>query len=156
VRAVLGAACVLAGAVLLLQALHAGRDWLWARYPGWQAVMQPLLALTCGDEPCTLRPPRALDSLRVESSGLVRVERSDLYRLQVALRNQQRHEVALPAVELTLTDTQGQLIARRVLRAQELGARSAAVAGGGELTLQSLLRVTAPPVAGYTIELFYP
>lgn len=156
VRALLGTACVFAAAALLLQLLHAGRDGLWARYPGWQPVMQPLLALTCGDEPCRMRPPRLLDSLRVESSGLVRVERSELYRLQVALHNQQRHEVALPALELALTDTQGRLIARRVLPPQELGVRSAALGAGRELTLQATLRVTAPPVSGYTIELFYP
>jgi hypothetical protein len=55
--------------------------------------------------------------LAVESSGLVRAgEVSSLYKLQlVALRNRADIAVMMPALDLALTDTQGQPVARKVL-----------------------------------------
>jgi Protein of unknown function (DUF3426) len=152
VRAALALGCVAAGLLLAGQWMVAQRDLVAARSPG----LKPMLAAACAVLGCEVRPPRSLEALRVESSGVVRVEKSDLYRLSVALRNLRPHEVALPAFELALTDTQGQLIARRVLRAGELGARVESLAAGAELTLQCTIQVAAGTVAGYTIELFYP
>lgn len=151
-RAALTSACAVAAVVLAAQWLIAQRDLVAARAP----ATKPLLVAACAALGCEVQPPRALDALRVESSGLARVEKSDLYRLSVALRNMRSHEVALPAFELALTDTQGQLIARRVLRAGELGARAGTLGSGAELTLQSTIQVGSGTVAGYTIELFYP
>jgi Protein of unknown function (DUF3426) len=72
--------------------------------------------------------------------------------------------VALPALELSLTDAQGKLLARRVLRAADFGVTQNTVAAGRELNLQATMQTAfASPangpqeaVAGYTIELFYP
>jgi len=86
----------------------------------------------------------------------VRVEKSDVYRLSVALRNRAALEVALPALELSLTDSQGKLVARRVLPMSELGVNQATLAAGRELSLNATLQAATAPVAGYTIELFYP
>ena len=97
-----------------------------------------------------------IDSLVVENSGLVRVEKSNVYRLSVALRNRAALEVALPALELSLTDGQGKLVARRVLSARELGVNQATLGAGREMQLQATLQAATAPVAGYTIELFYP
>ena len=152
VRAALALACAAAALSVAGQWMLAQRDLIAARSP----ALKPLLTTACSAIGCEVRAPRSLEALRVESSGLVRVEKSDLYRLTVALRNLRAHEVALPALELVLTDTQGQLIARRVLRAAEVGARVGALATGGELTLQATLQVGGGTVAGYTIELFYP
>lgn len=152
VRAALALGCVAASLLLAGQWMVAQRDLVAARSPG----LKPMLAAACSVLGCEVRAPHALDALRVESSGVVRVEKGDLYRLSVALRNLRTHEVALPAFELALTDTQGQLIARRVLRASELGAPVGSLAAGAELTLQCTIQVAAGTVAGYTIELFYP
>lgn len=152
VRALLASALFAATALLAAQWLYVWRDQAAARWP----VLRPLLAQTCDTLGCRIGPVRSIESLAVESSGLVRVDKSDVYRLGVALRNQGSYDVALPAIELALTDTQGQLIARRVLRAAELGAGSATLAAHGDLALQATIQVAAAPVAGYTIELFYP
>jgi hypothetical protein len=152
VRAVLGVACLLAAALLAGQWLLAQRDLMAARSP----ALKPWLTGACAALGCEVKAPRALDGLRVESSGIARVDKTDYYRLSVALRNLRAHEVALPAIELALTDTQGRLIARRVVRAGELGARAGSLASGAELMLQGTLRVESGLVAGYTIELFYP
>lgn len=152
VRAALAVGCFVGAAGLAGQWLVAQRDLTAARSP----ALKPLLEAACATLGCEVRPPRALEGLRVESSGVVRADRADHYRVNVVLRNLRGHEVAVPAFELALTDTQGQLIARRVLQAADLGARSGALAAGAELPLQCTIQVASGTVAGYTIELFYP
>ncbi|MBL8324550.1 MAG: DUF3426 domain-containing protein, partial [Rubrivivax sp.] len=154
VRAALAVACLAAGIALVGQWALAQRDLVAARSPAFR----PLLTAACEAFGCALHAPRVIDALRVEASGVVRADnlRNDLYRLSVTLRNLRTHEVALPAFELALTDTQGQMIARRVLQPAEIGARSEALAANAELMLQATVQVTSGTVAGYTIELFYP
>jgi predicted Zn finger-like uncharacterized protein len=156
VRAGLAAVSVLALLALLAQTAHSYRDLLAARWP----ATQPLLVQACGVLGCTVQAPRLIDALVVDSSGLLRVERSSVYKLSVTLRNQDQLTVALPALDLTLTDTQGRLVARRVLSTTELGTTQASLAAGAELALQATLQTPAAgagqAVAGYTIDLFYP
>lgn len=152
VRALLGLGVLAAALALATQSIYVLRDHAAARWP----ELQPLLASACASLGCRIEALRAIDALVVENSGLVRVEKSELYKLSIALRNRRGYEVALPAIDLSLTDTQGRLIARRVLRASELGAGGATLAGGAELALQASIQVAAAPVTGYTIDLFYP
>ncbi|MDE2145539.1 MAG: zinc-ribbon and DUF3426 domain-containing protein [Burkholderiales bacterium] len=152
VRAGLAAVAVLGLLGLAGQVGYSYRDLVAARYP----ALAPVLAQACAALGCTIAPPRLIESLSVDSSGLVRVDNSNRYRLSVALRNRAGVEAALPALELALTDSQGRLLARRVLRPGELGAGQAALPAGREVTLQATLQAATDPVAGYTIELFYP
>lgn len=158
VRAALAATAAVAALGLLGQVTLAYRDQVAARFPATRAA----LVQVCEGLGCSVQPPRAINSLVVDSSALVRVERSSVYKLQVGLRNATSHELALPALDLSLTDSQGRLIARRVLLAEELLAQNAtpeapaALAGGRELVLQATLQSAGEPIAGYTIELFYP
>ncbi len=153
VRAALAVAASLALFTLLAQVLLEYRDLAAARFPG----IRPALMSACSALGCQVQAARAINSLTVESSGLVRVERSSIYRLQVALRNRAGIEVALPALDLSFTDSQGRLIARKVLHPAELGASQTTLGSGRELALQTTLQAgAAEPIAGYTIELFYP
>ena len=159
VRAALAAVAVLALLVLVAQMGLEYRDLLAARLP----ATRPWLEQACAPLGCTVDAARAIDSLAVDSSGLVRVEKSNLYRLQVALRNRAGIDLAVPALEITLTDSQGRLMARKVLRLAELGAPQATIGAGRELNVQATLQAAAggdataaQPIAGYTIELFYP
>jgi predicted Zn finger-like uncharacterized protein len=164
VRAALTAAAVAGALALPLQVAFEYRDLIAARWP----VARSALVAACSALGCTVGAARAIESLAVESSGLVRVEKSNVYRLSVSLRNRAGIELALPALDLTLTDAQGQLISRRVLRTSELGAAQATLGPGRELALQATLQSAAQStaagvapagpvvVAGYTIELFYP
>jgi hypothetical protein len=110
----------------------------------------------CGLFGCRIEPPRLADGLVVDSSGLVRIDRSQNYRLTVVLRNSAPIALAVPAIDLTLTDAQGEVIARRVLRAGELGVTQPSLPGGGELSMKAVLAVAGRGVSGYTIEVFYP
>jgi predicted Zn finger-like uncharacterized protein len=146
-----------AAAMLLLmlgaQVALRERDELAARWP----ITEPALAGLCHALGCTVEPPRTLDALAVESSGLSRIDGQPLHRLQVALRNRAAHGVAMPAFDLTLTDLRGEVVARRVLRAAELAAGApAALRGGAEWSASAVLDLSELRVAGYTIELFYP
>jgi G:T/U-mismatch repair DNA glycosylase len=94
----------------------------------------------------------------------VRVEKTNTYKLNIALRNRANVAVAVPALELSLTDAQGKLMARRVLRTTDFGVTPSSVPAGRELSLQATLQTAfatannepQEAVAGYTIELFYP
>jgi predicted Zn finger-like uncharacterized protein len=158
VRAGLAGTALIAGALLAAQAAHTWREPLAVRVP----LLAPLLSQACAWLGCELGAPRALQALSVESSGLVRVERSTLYELQVSLRNRARHAVAVPALDLTLTDANGALIARRVLQPADLGAGAATIAPGRDFVLQATLQAAATAdgadrvINGYTVEMFYP
>jgi len=152
VRAALAATVVLGAAGLAAQLGLAYRDLVAARFP----ALRPVLQAACQPLNCNVGPAHVIESLVVESSGLVRVEKSNVYRLSVALRNHAALEVALPSLELSLTDGQGKLVARRVLSASEFGVNQATLGAGRELQLQATLQAATAPVAGYTIELFYP
>ena len=60
-----------------------------------------------------------------------------------------------PAIDLTLTDGAGRLVARRALAPAELRA-APTIAAGADLQLQTALDVRGVRVAGYTVEIFYP
>lgn len=158
VRAALAGVALLAALLLAVQVAHTWRDRLAARVP----ALAPWLEQGCALLGCDVGPARVLDALAVESSGLLRVERSNLYKLQVSLRNRADHPVALPALDLSLTDARGQLVARRVLQPADLGARAATIPPGRDLALQATLQASPAAdgssrvIAGYTVEMFYP
>lgn len=151
-RALLGGAAVLLAGAALIQGLRGFHAPLTAEWPQTRTWVEPLCRLAG----CRVEPPRRLDALSVEGSSLVQLDGGALTRLSLVLRNRDRNEVLLPAIELTLTDVQGTVVARKVFAAGELGAPGAAIAGGAELALQGVLDTGGLPVVGYTIELFYP
>jgi predicted Zn finger-like uncharacterized protein len=133
-------------------ALH-HRDVLAARWPGSAELLRAL----CAPLECSLQAPRSLDAVSVQSSGLTRVDGTPYYRLQVAVYNRAGWPVAMPALDLTLTDTRGEVVTRRVLQAAELASTAPDALGAGtEWSAQATLDVGDRRVTGYTIELFYP
>ncbi len=161
VRAGLLAAALAASALLALQVLVTYRDLAAARLP----ALRPLLQGSCALLGCTVGPALAINSLVVESSGLVRADKPNHYRLQVALRNRAGIAVALPAIDVTLTDTQGAVISRKVLLPTDMGSTIDSLPAGQSLTLQATLQNLAQgnggeagvsAIAGYTVEVFYP
>lgn len=153
VRRALATLAALLALILAVQVALQRRDELAAR---WPATAPTLIAL-CGLLGCEVEAPRTLDALAVESSGLTRVEGAPLYRLQVALRNRANTPVLTPALDLTLTDLRGEIVARRVLQAADFGGRAPGrLAAGADWSVNALLDLGDTRVAGYTVELFYP
>lgn len=154
VRGLLALLALALAALLAGQAALHHRDALSARYPQARVALLQL----CARLGCTLQPPRDIAAVVIDSSSFLQA-RGDAsrYELQVALKNTAAHPVAMPLLELTLTDAQEQALVRRVLRPQsELGAAS-------ELAPGAVWSATAPvqlagttPVAGYRLLAFYP
>jgi predicted Zn finger-like uncharacterized protein len=153
VRAALAVAGVLAALVLAAQVVVHQRDDLAAQHPGAAGALTAL----CDLLGCSVGPPRHIEALAVEASGLARIEGGSLHKLQITLRNRHPTPVLAPAIELSLTDARSELLARRVLVARDFGAAlPERVAAGAELQLAVVLDLGEQRVAGYTVELFYP
>jgi len=149
-------ACLCALAVLALQYLRHERDILVARQPQLRPVLQAL----CDWTHCRLAAPRMIAAISIEGASLSS-DRNEGYRLDFTLRNGARMPLAMPAVELTLLDTQERALVRRVLQPNEFGAPGV-LAAGAERNASLPVRLSGPdaaglpPVAGYRLSAFYP
>lgn len=152
VRLSLGLLCGLALLALGLQATWQFRDALVARYP----QLRPDLQAFCDLAHCELKPWQRLESFSVDSSALSQAGSGHHYKLALSLRNKSEFELALPWVELSLTDASGQLIARRALAPQDFGLSKDSLAASSELPVNTLLTTGERAVSGYSVELFYP
>jgi hypothetical protein len=114
------------------------------------------LQLACAPLGCSVEPLRRMASLSVDGSNLRQRGPEGSYELLVNLRNRSNTSLMMPAFELTLTDTQGQPLVRRVLQPVDLGARTTTIAAGADMSLQTTLAIADRRIAGYTVEIFYP
>ncbi|OBS30233.1 hypothetical protein A9O67_04055 [Tepidimonas fonticaldi] len=145
----LGLAALLAG-----QIAWVWRDTLAARYP----AARPALAAFCDRLGCTIAPPRRPQDVLIEGSVLLR-RAPDRYSFHLVVRNHADTEVAAPALELTLTDLQDQVLVRRVWTPDAWPQPLERLAPGAEWPLQLELAFDHPDAArmtGYRAVLFYP
>ena len=101
--------------VLLLQVVFVQRNWLVAQEP----ALRPLLSALCA---CEVTWPREPEAVLIESSSFTENPQGG-YTVQLRLKNTQHHPVAMPALELSLTDLQDQVLVRRVFTAEELSGK---------------------------------
>jgi len=154
-RVALGLAAVLLFAVLALQGAYHYRDIIAAQWP----QMRPVLTDACAWLDCTVGPLRRIEEIAVESTALTHAGPGappDALRLSVALRSRSAVPLAMPTIDLSLTDINGELVARRALSAADFRSPTTTLAPGAESNLQLLLTVDGHRVAGYTVEIFYP
>lgn len=155
VRLGLGAAVLLLAASLLLQVALQQRHYLASARPQWRPVLQAL----CVPLQCKVQAYQHIASVVVDGSAFNKL-RGNSYRFALTLKNQSAVPVALPAVELTLTDTSDQPVLRRVLTPAELAAPATLPAGGEwstSLDMDVLLAGNdAAQIAGYRVLAFYP
>ena len=104
-------------------------------------------------------PLQQIESIAIDSAAFSQIA-SGHYRLSFTLKNSAHLMLALPSVELTLTDIQDRVVVRRVLSSQELAATSDDLAANAEWPVLVDLRlqtdVSAPAVVGYRLLAFYP
>ena len=151
VRLALGAASVIALLLLFVQAGHHYRDIVAARWP----ATRPVLAAWCKLAECTLEAPRRIDEVLVDSTALTRAIGLDAFVLSVTLKSRSPLALAMPSIDLSLTDGNGRLVARRALAPRDFGA-AGVIQPGAEAVLQLMLNAGGARVAGYTVEIFYP
>ncbi|MEY2800768.1 MAG: hypothetical protein RL513_352 [Pseudomonadota bacterium] len=156
VRVTMGVCTGVLTLLLAGQVVFQHRDRLASQVP----ALQPALAAMCASLQCRLGPPRRIESITIESSAFTRV-RADAFRLSLTLSNQADIALALPAMELTLTDLQDQPVLRRVLQPADLGPGTpSAIAARTEwsttLTLAIAPGANPARIVGYRVLAFYP
>jgi predicted Zn finger-like uncharacterized protein len=151
-RKLLAAGVVLSTLLLAGQVAHHHRDEIAARWPATQAP----LAHWCRVVACALEAPHRIDDIVVESTSLARGGPAESFRLSVVLRNRAATPAAVPWVELSLTDANGELVARRALSPSELRAARSEIGSGAEIGLLAALSTGTSRITGYTVEVFYP
>lgn len=122
-------------------------------------ALRPWLARLCVPLKCRIAPPRQIDAIAIDSSSFNRLG-GEAYRLNFTLKNQAAIPVAMPALELTLTDGQDQPLLRRVLLPADLGADAGVIAAGaewsGSLPVAAGGNGSGARIAGYRLLAFYP
>ncbi|BDT65911.1 hypothetical protein os1_00600 [Comamonadaceae bacterium OS-1] len=150
------AAAVLLVVVLGLQGVFQGRDRLAATWP----EARPWLQAACARLGCTVQALRQIDAIVIDSSTLSALQNEDAYRLNLVLKNQATLDLAMPAIEFVLTDSDEQAVFRRVLTPVELGAASRVLFAGREWATSVDVRVIDNPnkgrIVGYRLLAFYP
>lgn len=153
-RALLGLLVLLLGVLLIGQlALHE-RDRLAAARPD----LQPWLQRACDTLGCQLAPVRRIDAIVIDSTALVR-RLGEFYSFDLVLKNTATTPLAVPALELSLTDTRDQVIARRVFLPEEWPDAPSLLPAQGSVSVSLSLALAlgdATPMAGYRALVFYP
>ena len=160
VRAGLVMVCLALLVGLLAQIALAERARLVAMFP----QTQPWLRMACAQIGCSLEPLKQIESMVVDSSAFNKIKSSgaqDAYRLTIALKNTASMPLALPHIELSLTDTQEGSVVRRVLSPADLGAISQVVSANGDFAGAVSVQIDPAQlggarVAGYRVLAFYP
>lgn len=158
VRAILWVAFLALILLLAAQVTVHERDRLAAMDPRLKA---PLDAM-CAHVGCAVSPLRQIESIVIDGSSFNKLRNGD-YKLSLLLRNSGAVQVAVPALELALTDTRDQTVVRRILTMAELGLASKVLGPGEEWNAAVVIRVSgfavngeATRVAGYRVLAFYP
>ena len=152
VRLGLGAIVVVLLCMLALQAVLQERDRIAAMDPG----VRPWLQMLCEPFQCTLAPLRHISDVVIDSSSFNK-GRGDSYQLTFTIKNRVNVPLAMPAMELTLTDAQDQPVLRRVFLPQELLAPLELSASGTWTSSVAVIVTTGGAhVAGYRLLAFYP
>jgi len=148
----LGLLAAVLAALLAAQAALLWRDEIALRWP----ATRPALEAACAPLQCRVDAPRRIQWLDVPASELLSMPDGATYRLEVAIRNRGSMEALAPAIELTLTNAAGQMLARRVLTLADFGHPDRSIGPGQELLVRAELVTGSVAAAGYNIALFYP
>ena len=169
VRFALGLSGLLLAALLLLQFLVQQKDSLAALEPR----LKPWLQMLCEPLQCKIAPLRHIEAVVIDSSSFNKIN-GDSYRLNFSLKNTGTSPLAMPSLEVTLTDTQEQALVRRVVTPTQFGVTDGTglLGAGSDFSgvvvmqvlgadAQSAAGLMSPVagslrVAGYRILAFYP
>jgi predicted Zn finger-like uncharacterized protein len=154
------ALCFLLIFLALVQGIILARNELAIRY----ADLRPYLVKLSEPFGLKVELPRRFDALTIESFELQATDstsnEAQVYIAQALLRNQANHAVQWPAIELSLTDPSGQLLARKVLLSSDYLAstdvKEQGFAARSEKNIRFRLSLNQLAPNGYSAVLFYP
>lgn len=170
-RRLLWALLALSALLLGAQVIHHFRQVIAARHPGTLPWVQGF----CAVARCRIDTLQRIADVSIESTALTQGQGpapalaqapedaasapdsdAPVLRLALTLRNRGEWAIAMPSVDLSLTGTDGELIARRSLSPLDFGVSAPRLAPGRDTPLSLRFRVADARVSGYTVEVFYP
>jgi predicted Zn finger-like uncharacterized protein len=129
------------------------------RLATWHPELKPVLHAFCEVLLCSVGPLQQIESVAVDSAAFYTLG-ADRYRLSFILKNSALLAVALPSVEITLTDALDRAVVRRVLSSAELAVEADRLGPASEWPVTMVLQVTTgasvAKVVGYRLLAFYP
>lgn len=153
-RALLSVLALLLTLAMGLQFVLHERDTLAAWEPRWTPALKQL----CAPLGCDVAAVQRIDAIVIDSSTLVR-RLGNFYSFDLVLHNTASVPLAVPALELTLTDTRDAVIARRVFLPEELPGAPALLPAKNSVAISLRLSLAvgeSMPMAGYRALVFYP
>jgi predicted Zn finger-like uncharacterized protein len=148
----------LAAFALALQLVLLLRTEIAAQWP----TARPLLVSLCQTLRCTVGWPMHGELLAVVGSELQSLPGTNALELTAVVRNRAAVTLALPALEVTLTDTQNRAVARRIfgpvdyLASNDAAARIAeGLQAGADMTVRITFEARGLNVAGFVVYPFY-
>ena len=156
-RALYSVLSVLLFVGLVAQALFHYRNVIAADYP----VTRQHLVAACTTIGCRIEPLRNRDEIVIESHDLqADPAHQGLLILQTTLRNQSRHSLAFPHLELELADNVGKPIVRRVFTPIDYAGGAAdfttGIPGNSEWNVKLFLDASSVTAGAYHLYHFYP
>jgi hypothetical protein len=128
----------------------------------WPAA-RPALAELCTVFRCSIGWPTRPDQLAVIGSELQAIAGTDVLELTAVIRNRAAFTQALPALEVTLSDTQNRPVARKVFGPADYLAAAGeprtrideGLAAGGDMTIRIFFEARGVQAAGFLVYPFY-
>jgi predicted Zn finger-like uncharacterized protein len=159
----LRAVCIGLTGLLLFQVVFSQRHHLSASSPAMKTAFESL----CQTMGCSIEPFKNIDAFKIDSSSFQKSQtasaetsQGEFFALNLTLKNNADLPVAMPAVELTLTEASDKPVLRRVLLAKDLGFIGNTMAANGDwsgaVTIAVTPSSTMAPITGYRVLLFYP
>lgn len=146
-------------AALVIQIGIGNRDVLAARFP----AISPVLQAISSPFGLTVELPMQIDSIKIASFDLVAASEREPdadYVMNLLMRNKAANKVRWPALELTLLDNAGGILARKVFQASDYvadpGKVSQGLAANSEQPFRIGLKSTTTAPVGYSVSLLYP
>ena len=149
------AACAVLLTALAAQGIYFYRGEIAARHP----LARQWLTEACAQAGCTAPLPQHPKAIVIEASDLQTLDpaRPDRIQLTATLRNHAGYDIAYPALDLVLTNTNDHTLARRIfLPAEYLGPgrdAHAGLAANAELTVRLALETGDLGAAGFRLTL---
>jgi predicted Zn finger-like uncharacterized protein len=156
---VFGGGSVLLALLLLAQLAAVFRIELVTHWPS----LRPGLVRLCEPFGCTVGWPARAELLAVVGSELQAIPGTDVLELTAVVRNRANFRVALPAIEVTLTDTHNRALARKVFAPVDYLASAGepssrideGLAAGSDYTIRIAFEARGLAAVGFVVYPFY-
>ncbi len=129
------------------------------RLASQHTALKPMLQTLCQLLDCRLSAQHGIESMVLDSAAFTK-HGKEAFGLTFVVKNNAAIDLAIPDIELTLTNMADQAIVRRILTHTELGAKSDTLQAGSEWHVATVVQVLNEPllhaVSGYRLLAFYP